>query len=203
MTAIRADVPTALDLAISSGAQHLRARLGQTIFYEGDPSDAVYVLIEGEVRSFVSRAEDTNAKTTLLLRAPALFGDRDVLTGTSARETTVCLTPSRLLSWPSDTFFEAWTADTNLRSLVAQDLAARYTRTLELAALQLSPLVDFVQAVLRDRELRGDHARPKAADLAPITGAAPKTVARALARLRKLQVTTAPTQIFHSLSGRE
>src|SRR5688572_3814922 len=72
----------------------LRANRGQAIFYEADPADAVYVLLEGIVRTFVSFGEDApEERTTLLLRAPAIFGDRDVLASGVAQESAEALTP--------------------------------------------------------------------------------------------------------------
>src|SRR5688572_22112201 len=86
----------------------LRIRRGQAVFHEGDPSDAIYLLIEGEMRMFVARPDDGDERTTLLLRAPAIFGDRDLLAEGPARESAAALTPARLAIFEHERFFEAW-----------------------------------------------------------------------------------------------
>src|SRR5687768_834363 len=128
----------------------LRIRRGQAAFHEGDPSDAIYLLVEGEMRMFVARPDDGDERTTLLLRAPAIFGDRDVLAEGPARESAAALTPARLVIFERALFFEAWN-DRSFADRVARDLAARSALTATFAALGLSPLLHRVAVMLRDR----------------------------------------------------
>ena len=56
----------------------------QLVFHTLDPLEEVYLLVEGEVRLFAGEGE--LSRTTLLLRAPALFGDRDIAAGCSTSQ---------------------------------------------------------------------------------------------------------------------
>lgn len=185
----------ARDPAELSGLRGLRARQGQTIFDEGDPSDAVYLLLEGRVRTLVSQGQGGATHTTGLLSAPALFGDRDLLLGREATETAVCLASSRLLAWESASFLGFWQADPEAQRWQTKDLAARYARSLELTALQLSSLGAFIAALWADAETNG-QPRPQAAELAAITGAAHKSVLRAISGLDPAAALE-PRPLFH------
>jgi CRP-like cAMP-binding protein len=186
----------------------LRIRRGQTIFHEGDPSDAAYVLVEGEMRMFVSGSDD-DQRSTLLLRAPAIFGDRDLLARCAARESAAAVTPARLVIFDRAAFFEAW-GEREFADRIARDLAERSALTAVTASLGLAPLVHRVAVMLRDRT--GPLPAPEL--LAEIACTAPKSIARALGELKKagaliedrldeevlasLDVPDIPT-LFHSL----
>jgi len=182
LSALRGILAGTLDPSVIGGLRGLRARQGQTIFDEGDPSDAIYLLIEGRVRTLVSQGQGDGTHTTALLRAPALFGDRDLLLEREAAETAVCLSASRLYAWESGHFLERWRAEPELQRWLSRDLAARYAASLELTALQLSSLAALVRALWADAEANGEP-RPSAGELALVTGAAHKSVQRAISSL--------------------
>ncbi len=72
-----------------------RVRAGQVLFHADDPSDSVYFLVDGDAKGCLG--EGDVLVTTSLLRAPAVFGDRDVLAGCPARETVQFVTSGRVV----------------------------------------------------------------------------------------------------------
>jgi CRP-like cAMP-binding protein len=174
---------------LAAGRKRVRATMGQVIFYQGDPSDAVYLLLDGEVRSAVSASSNESGETTtLLLRAPAMFGDRDVLTSSVALETAQCLTQSTLVAIPAPEFLALWTKKPELREVLALDLVTRYARTLAIVELEQSPLALRVAALLEERARRNIAEMPSKKYLCLATSSADKSVVRAIATLRESKV---------------
>ncbi|MCC7386935.1 MAG: Crp/Fnr family transcriptional regulator [Deltaproteobacteria bacterium] len=173
-----------LELTTLAGA--VRARRGQIVFHERDPADTVYLLLEGMVEALITGADpETNERPVLLLEAPAVFGDREILSETSALETMRCLTPVQLLTFPAEALLEEWTQDAGLRDRLARDLAMRYSRSLALVALQLAPLRDRILGFLLVLEGRSAIFSNPAKSLSALVGANEKTVSRMLLRLRE------------------
>jgi CRP-like cAMP-binding protein len=170
----------------AQGGMAIRTRLGQALFHQGDPSDSIYLLVAGELRTSVSPAStDQEERTTLLLRAPALVGDRDTLESKIALETARCTTPSLLVSFADSAFLESWADDARLRELIGRDLIARYARTLIMAELEQTPLWSRIGAILEDLQRRGDARTNDPGYLALLTGRPHKSIVRALATLRE------------------
>jgi CRP-like cAMP-binding protein len=153
----------------------LRVKRRQVVFHEGDPSDGVYLLIEGEVRTFAGT--DDAERTTSLLRAPALFGDRDAIAGVDAQDGASALLPSRLLVFDRADLDALVAADA---AFVLRDLAERGARAAALASLAMLPIADRVLRIASDAA-----AIPDLDYLADIAGATPKSISRAVAELRK------------------
>jgi len=114
-----------------------RVRAGQVLFNADDPSDSVYFLVDGDAKGCLG--EGDVLVTTSLLRAPAVFGDRDVLAGCPARETVQFVTSGRVVWWERQRFLDAWRHDAELRELLAVDLARRHVASLQLEALRRLP----------------------------------------------------------------
>jgi CRP-like cAMP-binding protein len=204
--ALRQDGEEAPALALHSGAA-LRARQGQEVFAQGDPSDAVYLLIAGEVSLSVSVEEqDVAERTTALLRAPALLGDRDLIAQAPALEGARCLTAARLLVFPEAAFWAEWNSDAALARALSEDLARRMASSLLLRRLDAFALPRKLAALVSALNL-ASGALPDHGYLAAITNATPKSVGRALLQS---QDAPAPTdeellpliqrRLFHSLS---
>jgi CRP-like cAMP-binding protein len=161
----------------------VRVRAQQIIFHEGDPSDAIYVLLEGEVRTSVC-PEGGADHTTLLYGAPALLGDRDLLANVAAQESAMALTPSRLVLFPRAALREA---QAEIGPALLEDLARRYTRTLVWARLSQAPLQARLGMLLRDcLAIRAELPAP--AYLAEALAASPKSISRAMMQLRELSI---------------
>ena len=163
--------------------QALRGKKGQIIFHAQDPSDAVYLLVEGEARCWVGNSD--NKQVTLLLRAPAFFGDRDLLANVEAHETVQLVTPGRILMWGRKGFSAAWRESKALRERVTRDLAVRYVRSLAFRELALEPMHARLMFVLHDRLQRGITSMPNTKYLAYLLSTGEKSTARALTELKK------------------
>jgi CRP-like cAMP-binding protein len=175
-------------LARDHGGAALRAKTGQAIFYESDPADAVYLLVEGVVITSVSFGEDEESeRTTSILRAPAIFGDRDILADVSARESAEAYSAASLLLWDRAALLAQWETDPELRARLGRDLAARYAKSCALASIFIAPLAHRIAAILRDEAEAGVKEAAPVERIAKITRAAPKSVLRALAALREQQ----------------
>ncbi|MEZ4272132.1 MAG: Crp/Fnr family transcriptional regulator [Myxococcota bacterium] len=180
----------------SHRGQAVRIGAGKIVYHQSDPSDAVYLLVDGELRAFVGEGSET--KTTLLLRAPAVFGDRDVLVGEHAAESVVSLGASRLFIWQAQSFEAEFTSNALLRQVLWDDMARRYTRSLELGLLQLST-VD-VRIAATTHEASGHQESMPIEYMAMIWGISTRSVARALANLRRAPgIEQEQQRLFHSI----
>ncbi|MEL6548365.1 MAG: cyclic nucleotide-binding domain-containing protein [Myxococcota bacterium] len=175
--------------------QALRGRRHQTLLHASDPSDAVYLLLSGEARCSVDGR--FGGRTTLLLRAPALVGDRDILAHTHARENVDLLTASELVLWPREQFVEEWTQDERLRTWLFQDITTRYANSLAFAELAAAPAearVHAVIATLNNKTIELDY-------LARACGVAEKTASRALSSFTQEERTEETLRLWHSLAA--
>lgn len=157
----------------------LRARAEQALYHAGDPSDGVYVLTSGYARAYVG--EGTTSRTTLLVRAPAILGDRDVLANCTARDTVRLVTPSRLMTISREEFIREWEGSSQLRSWLTDDLARRYATTIRWIELDSLNLVERLSRLLRVLETPA----PSIDVLASMLGLSRRSIFRALAELRE------------------
>jgi CRP-like cAMP-binding protein len=175
----------------------LRTRADQILFHQGDPSDAVYLLVTGELRCFVSHPDsDTGERNTLLLRAPALVGDRDALLRYPAMETVQLIGCAQLVVVEAQVFLETWAEEEKLRSVLATDLARRYARSLELSQLHAVPLADRVAAFAEDPFVVQAGQNPSSQRLSVLVNATPRSITRALATGPSEE--RLPRSLFHS-----
>jgi CRP-like cAMP-binding protein len=164
----------------------LRTRTGQALYFQGDPSDSVYVLASGEVQLSVSLGDDSQPQVTLLCQAPAVLGDRDLLLESPAREGARCLEPCDVLLFDGPAFKEEWSRTPALREWLSKDLAARYASSLELARLQHRSLAYRVAALWHDWQRRQTTgSAPPVRYLSEVWAVNEKSVLRGLAWLRK------------------
>lgn len=157
----------------------LRARAEQALYHAGDPSDGVYVLASGYARAYVG--EGGASRTTLLVRAPAILGDRDVLANCSARDTVRLVTPARLMTISREEFIREWEGSTELRGWLTDDLARRYATTIRWIELDSLSLVERLSRLLRVLETPA----PSIDVLASMLGLSRRSIFRALAELRE------------------
>jgi CRP-like cAMP-binding protein len=203
--ALRQDGEEEHAVSLHSGPA-IRARQGQAVFSQGDPSDAVYLLVSGEVAMNVSvEGDEVKSQTTCLFRAPALMGDRDLLAQVPAIEGARCLTAARLLVFPADVFMAQWNSDTELVRALSEDLSRRSAASvlmLNLEALTLPRKLSVLMAALG----AGPGQTPDPSYLAAIINATPKSIVRALAQAAPAvpsddeHLELARRRLFHSLS---
>jgi CRP-like cAMP-binding protein len=159
----------------------VRARDRQMIFHRMDAMDSIFVLARGRIRCFVGDEDET---TTLLLEAPAVFGDRDLLEGVVSQESAQALEPSTVCLWSRAAFTAAWRDDQDLRAWLGRDLRARYVSALSLLEVARKPLTARLLGFLREEELRGARALPARSWLARLCGTTERSVRRALLDLQ-------------------
>jgi CRP-like cAMP-binding protein/predicted MFS family arabinose efflux permease len=99
-----------------------------TVIRQGDPADALYVLLEGSVD--VSFLPDHARKTRHIrtMEAPAYFGEIGVLQGVPRTATVTASTAARLLRIDGDTFVGALT-ETSLSAAFLSGMNMRLART--------------------------------------------------------------------------
>lgn len=161
-------------------AAQLRVRAGQSVLFEDDPSDAVYLLVDGHLQFSMSRGNEGSAHVTHLAQGPCLFGDRDLLGGRPAQESVMALDAARVLRFPADDFLAAWGQDAHFAHWCIADMNHRFAQSLQVG--RWSGLVLPLRLALY---LRAHPAPNSAAWLSAVTGAQEKSVLRALASLRK------------------
>ena len=132
---------------------------GATIFAQGDPSAAVYVIEHGEVAISVGQGRD--AVEVARLHAGDLFGESGVLEGRTRAATATALTPCTVLTTDAETFLHAFGL-TNDRALVLLKLLCRRLRhTNRLAAgADMAPGLDTADALPRLRLMPLLHPAP-------------------------------------------
>lgn len=169
-------------IPVFEGGRVIRTRAGQAIYTQGDPLNEIYVLTEGLVRLFVG----DGARTALLLRAPALFGDRDVLSGCDfSQESAESVSRARLIAWPRADLEATLAADPALWRQVAEDLIQRYARTVRFADYTAQPIERRLLWMLRELRRSDTNELPPYEHLAIFADTTPKSVGRAMRDLEE------------------
>jgi hypothetical protein len=154
----------------------------QLIYGELDPITEVYLLSAGTVRLFVG--EGTNARTTLLLEAPALFGDRDVLAGCAvSQEAARSVSKASLLCYER-AHLEAAFTDPEIGPWLSADLVRRYARTVRFGGFLSQPLEQRILWLLYERQAIGAHDLPAYEHLASMADSSVKSIGRAIRTLQ-------------------
>ncbi|MEZ0314654.1 MAG: Crp/Fnr family transcriptional regulator [Myxococcota bacterium] len=156
----------------------LVGRAGQRLYRADEPVDEIYILVSGYARAYVG--ERGNGRTTLLMCGPAILGDREVLAGSTARDSVRLLTPGHLISIPREDFLNEWFSSAELRAWITRDLVGRYASSLSWFALETSSLADRLSGLLGVLASLGLPVRA----LAAVLGVSERSVFRALAELR-------------------
>ena len=160
------------------GRISLVGRAGQRLYRADEPMEEIYVLLSGYARAYVG--ERGSGRTTLLVKGPALLGDRELIAGCDARDSVRLLTSANLMTFPREDFLSEWTSSSDLRAWITADLVKRYTSSLSWFALETSTLAERVSGLLAILEPLGLPVR----DLASVLGVSERSVFRALAELR-------------------
>jgi CRP-like cAMP-binding protein len=183
----------------AAGRSAIRTRQDQVLYYEDDPSDSIYLLVEGHLVAFVSSGEEEGREqASLLLAAPALIGDREALLGIRCQETVACLSSCRVIAFEKEAFLAE--LDPELRLLILNDLAERYASHMQMAWIQrqnISTKLRYVLAGLRAVE----QEVPSIDRLAALVRANPKTVKRGLKMLEE-EPSPLALPLFHSMRSR-
>jgi CRP-like cAMP-binding protein len=112
--------------------QPMHVPAGATIFRVGDPSNAVYVIEDGEVAITVNGGIEVAR-----LHAGALFGESGVLEARVRAATATAILATTLLVTDGETFFHAFGMDNDRALTLVKLLCARLRSTTARAALPL------------------------------------------------------------------
>ncbi len=167
------------------------------ILREGEPARYVYCLLEGAVRVF-HRAEDGREVVVKLFRAPALFGEMEVLVDSPWLEYVTTIEPWKVRSIPADAFRALIASQPRFTRSLVRDLSARLciaTRNeralafVDIDGRVANLLLDYVQLAGEplDEGIRiGVPLSQKS--LANDLGASRKSIVRAFEKLRALGI---------------
>jgi CRP-like cAMP-binding protein len=118
---------------------------GETIFRAGDPSDAVYLIEDGEIAISVGAGIEVAR-----LHGGELFGESGVLEARPRAATAVAKATTKLLVTDSDTFFKAFGMDNDRALSLVKLLCARLRSTTQrTASLGSTGASDVSQAPIR------------------------------------------------------
>ncbi len=113
---------------LAAAAEEVEFPAGETIITEGDPADAIFVLVGGRVE-VTSRGEAGGEPTVLRqMEAGTYFGEIGVLEGIPRTATVSAIEPCRCLRLEGEAFLEAVTAGPVSTTLL-EDARSRLART--------------------------------------------------------------------------
>ena len=113
---------------LAAAAEEVEFPAGETIVREGDPADAIFVLVDGRVE-VTSRGEAEDEPTVLCeMEAGTYFGEIGVLEGIPRTATVAAIEPCRCLRLDGDAFLAAVTAGPAPTTLL-EDARSRLART--------------------------------------------------------------------------
>jgi CRP-like cAMP-binding protein len=118
--------PDALD-RLAAGMRSRRFRRGEVIFHVGDPGDALFVIVSGEVK--ISLPSETGDEAILAtLRPGDVFGELALLDGAPRSASASALTPTETVILPRDRFRELIATETGVRDALLASIAGELRR---------------------------------------------------------------------------
>ena len=118
--------PEALD-RLASGMRSRRFRRGEVIFHVGDPGDALFVIVSGEVK--ISLPSETGDEAILAtLRPGDVFGELALLDGAPRSASASALMPTETVILPRDRFRELIATETGVRDALLASIAGELRR---------------------------------------------------------------------------
>ena len=118
--------PIALE-RVASGMRSRRFRRGEVIFHLGDPGDALFVIVSGDVK--ISLPSETGDEAILAtLRAGDVFGELALLDGAPRSATATALSPTETVVLPRDRFRELIATEAPVRDALLASLAGELRR---------------------------------------------------------------------------
>ena len=118
--------PVALE-RVASGMRTRRFRRGEVIFHLGDPGDALFVIVAGEVK--ISLPSETGDEAILAtLRAGDVFGELALLDGAPRSATATTLSATETVVLPRDRFRELIATEAPVRDALLASLAGELRR---------------------------------------------------------------------------
>jgi CRP/FNR family transcriptional regulator, cyclic AMP receptor protein len=118
--------PDALD-RLAASMRSRRFRRGEVIFHVGDPGDALFVIVSGEVK--ISLPSETGDEAILAtLRPGDVFGELALLDGAPRSASASALSPTETVVLPRDRFRELIATETGVRDALLASIAGELRR---------------------------------------------------------------------------
>lgn len=112
---------------VAAGMRSRRFRRGEVIFHVGDPGDALFIIISGQVKiSLPSETGDEAILTTL--RAGDVFGELALLDGAPRSASATALGPTETVVLPRDRFRELIATEAGVRDALLASIAGELRR---------------------------------------------------------------------------
>jgi len=105
-----------------------RFRRGETIFHQGDPGDALFVLDRGSVKVVLPSDEGAEPAIVAILGPGEFFGELAILDGAPHSATIVAVEPTETLVLHRDAFLALIDSDARLRRALLASLATEIRR---------------------------------------------------------------------------
>jgi CRP/FNR family transcriptional regulator, cyclic AMP receptor protein len=105
-----------------------RFRRGETIFHQGDPGDALFVLDRGSVKVVLPSDEAAEPAIVAILGPGEFFGELAILDGAPHSATIVAVEPTETLVLHRDAFLALIDSDPGLRRALLASLATEIRR---------------------------------------------------------------------------
>lgn len=115
-----------------SRSELVEVAAGSTLFRQGDPGDAVFLIVDGQLE--VRREIDGETRIVAHLGSRDIVGEMGVITGRPRAATVVAVVPSTLLAVPREDFLERVGRDPDLALHVVQTLVLRLRAMLDRTA---------------------------------------------------------------------
>jgi CRP/FNR family cyclic AMP-dependent transcriptional regulator len=112
---------------VAAGMRTRRFRRGEVIFHIGDPGDALFILVSGEVK--ISLPSDTGDEAIIAtLREGDVFGELALLDGAPRSATAIAMVASQCAVLPRDAFRVLISEEPAVRDALLASLAAELRR---------------------------------------------------------------------------
>jgi CRP/FNR family transcriptional regulator len=170
-----------------------RFRKGETVFHQGDPGDALFIMANGSVKVVLPSDEGAEPAIVAILGPGEFFGELAILDGAPHSATIVAIEPTETLVLQRDAFLALIDSQPELRRALLASLAAEIRRLtghvedlhfLDLPARLASRIVRLATAAPRgaDGEIRIAWPYTQS-ELAGMIGGSRQSVNRLLADL--------------------
>ncbi len=121
------DLPEADLVALAAGLRTRRYRRAEVIFHQGDPGDALHIILSGRVK--ISSPSETGVEAILTtLRPGEFFGSLALLDGEPRSATATAVDPTETLILPRDRFRQLLNDRPEVRDHVFAELAGELRR---------------------------------------------------------------------------
>jgi CRP-like cAMP-binding protein len=175
---------------VAAGTRARRFRRGEVIFHLGDPGDALFIIVSGEVKISLP-SEDGDEAILVRLARGDVFGELALLDGAPRSATATALTAVETVVLPRDRFRELIANEPAVRDALLASLAAELRRlTTHVEELHFLDITGRLAACLSRLATDGGTALPDGAiqlktsltqgDLASMVGSTRQSVNKLL-----------------------